>query len=229
VEGGEAYAQVAEEADQAFAGALEAFSKVLSVAPNDTYAHINQGNALVSRGDLLVHRALDDRRMKSGQAYKAAYEAAQQHYAGAVAAYDEALRLAPNDTSAQTNKGTALTHHANLLVWLARWVEDREVYALLSEAAQEYYEAAVEAYDEVLRLAPDAIGVHYNEAEALLKWGLCMQSVVPYEVTRTRWQAARGHAEYVLTLAPQHEPAQRLIARVGRLLNTLTAEPDESH
>src|SRR5262249_31417666 len=98
-------------------------------APNYFYVHINKGIVLQSLGEL--------------QVAVSHYDEASKCYAQAIAAYDEALCITPDDIYAHNNKGNALASLGNLQDWLSRHDE-----------AMRSYNWAVEAYSRSLEIAP---------------------------------------------------------------------------
>lgn len=187
-----------DETDEALQRSVAGYDEVLSRAPDYIDAYGNKGNALAAYGDLL--------------ATLARYEEAERAYADAVSAYDEALSRAPDNTKAYNNKGSALAAYGDLLDRLSRHDEAERAYA-----------DAVYSFNETLSRDPDNIYAHFNKALVLSMWAESMQSFAQDEVTHHRWKEAQAHFEQVLTLAPQLDEAEQLLALIREQLDSFEA------
>jgi len=85
---------------------------------------------------------------------------AKQEYLEAIAAYNTALQLAPDDVNALNNKGIALQSLGDLQSQLSQHQD-----ALLS------YENAIASYNAALQLAPDHVSALSNKGIALARLG----------------------------------------------------------
>jgi tetratricopeptide (TPR) repeat protein len=81
-------------------------------------------------------------------------------YSLAISAYDDALKLAPEDVYALNNKGNALQRLGDLQSALSQHKEAMDSYSL-----------AISAYDDALKLAPEDVQILNNKGNALAKLG----------------------------------------------------------
>jgi tetratricopeptide (TPR) repeat protein len=101
-------------------------------------AYYNKGNALKNLGEL--------------QSELLQYLEATQSYEKSIAAYDQTLKVAPNDVEVLNNKGLVLKDLGNLHVKLS-----------LFQEARQYYQKSIVTFDQILGLVPDSAIANYNK------------------------------------------------------------------
>jgi tetratricopeptide (TPR) repeat protein len=143
------------------------------------------------------------------------HEPARQQFANAIAAYDEALRRAPDDVFAHNNRGNALWSLGELQAGLSAHAE-----------AQGSYAAAVSAYDEALRRAPDDVAAHNNRGKALLSWARLLETLGDQAAAMSKAQVAAQSLAHSLRVAPNQRGIRARYEQLQALLSA--AETQES-
>jgi tetratricopeptide (TPR) repeat protein len=127
------------------------------------------------------------------------HQEALQEYRESIAAYDEALRRAPDDIQILNNKGNALQGLGDLQTRLSE-----------HEAALGSYTKSIAAYDEALRRAPDDIQILNNKGNALQRLGDLQTRLSEHEAAKASWQMALALVSRSLQLAPNDRGAAML-------------------
>jgi tetratricopeptide (TPR) repeat protein len=117
-------------------------------------------------------------------------------YQEAIAAYDEALRRAPDDVPAHNNRGTALHRLGDLQAVISQ-----------HEEAARSYDRAIAAFDEALRKAPDNVSAHNNKGAALQSLGDLQAGLSQHEEATRIYGGAIAAFDEVLRRAPEDVPA----------------------
>src|SRR5208337_156142 len=145
-----------------YAEAITAFDEALKITPNDTILKNNKDLALKKRDDQTrikksnASLALDWNNNGLGYFKRA-------KYAEAINAFDQALRLSPNDTIILKNKDLALEQHR---------LKDSNALALgLNNSGNGYfkqgkYAEAINEYNQALRLTPNDETIKNNRDNA---------------------------------------------------------------
>lgn len=169
-----------------FDRAIEDFSQVLTLAPNDVTTRIQRGNAYL--GKRQYQEAVDDFSRaikidpKSGTAYynRGRVFAMAQRYDQAIRDFDQALKLNPKDAQAYNNRGNAYKNIGELDRAIRDYKEairldpkQAEAYGNLGRAYQigGAYAQAVEAFSAFVQLKPRSAGGHNNLGNALSAMG----------------------------------------------------------
>ncbi|MGK7953031.1 MAG: tetratricopeptide repeat protein [Xenococcaceae cyanobacterium] len=133
---------------------------------------------------------------------------AEAEFTEAIAAYEKALTLAPDDVYALNNQGLALTSLGELQASLTQNAE-----------AVESYRAAIAAYDQALTLAPDYINALNNKGLALISLGNLYSELSMNEEAIKNWQTARSTLSQSLKIAPNNTFIQNLYDELETFLN----------
>jgi len=138
------------------------------------------------------------------------YNEARQEYEEAIAAFDAALTLAPNDVGAHNNKGSVLRSLGDLQSRQAQYPE-----------AAKSYQNSIAAFDAALTLAPNDVGAHNNKGNVLQSLGDLQSRQAQYPEATTSYQNSIAAYDAALTLAPDlveaHNGKGSLLATLGLL------------
>ncbi|MEG4802954.1 hypothetical protein QUB63_26760 [Microcoleus sp. ARI1-B5] len=126
-------------------------------------------------------------------AWLARYVEARQEYLEAVAAYNSALLIAPDDINALNNKGNALQSLGDLQAKLSEF-----------EAAKQSYFEAVAAYNSALLIVPDDIDVLKNKGIALKSLGNLQAKLSEFEAAKLSYSEAIAAYNSALLIAPDY-------------------------
>ncbi|MEZ2318018.1 MAG: tetratricopeptide repeat protein [Microcoleus sp.] len=126
----------------------------------------------------------------------ARYVEARQEYLEAVAAYNSALLIAPDDINSLTNKGNAL-----------RCLGDLQVKLTEFEAATLSYSEAIVAYNSALLIAPDDIAALNSKGIALQNLGDLQAELSEFEDAKQSFSKAIAALSSALVIAPDDQPA----------------------
>jgi tetratricopeptide (TPR) repeat protein len=166
---------------------------------------------LAVRNDLTIADNFDRGRISQSEgefyANLSMHENARVEYQEAIAAYDEALRRAPDDVSAHNNKGLALQRLGELQAGLAQ-----------HEAALTSYANSIAAYDEALRRAPDYVQIHNNKGTALRSFGELQAALAQHEAALTSCAGAMNCFSRSLEIAPAQERLRQLRDELEEIL-----------
>ncbi|MEG4858463.1 hypothetical protein QUB75_12420 [Microcoleus sp. K1-B6] len=121
----------------------------------------------------------------------ARYVEAKQEYLEAVAAYNSALLIAPDDINALNNKGNALQSLGKLQAKLSEF-----------EAAKQSYFEALAAYNSGLLIAPDFINALASKGIALLRLGKLQAELSEFEAAKLSYFEAIAACNSALLIAP---------------------------
>src|SRR6266542_3684718 len=158
------------------------FDKVGDIRGLESFPRLPRGSVMI-----VIFQAANRNR----QAGLSRYDEASKSYAQAIAAYDEALRRAPDDVSAHNNKGNALYSLGDLRAKLSRHDEASESYA-----------KAIAAFDEALRVAPNDVSAHNNKGNALTSLGKLRAELSRYDEALDSYAGATAAFDEVLRRAP---------------------------
>jgi len=136
------------------------------------------------------------------------HENALIEYQEAVAAYDEALRRAPDDVSAHRNKGNAL----------------KSLGELRAKLAVKSYGQAVAAYDETLRRAPEDVSAHINKGNALKSLGDLQAALAQHDEAAKSYAQAIASYDEAMRRAPDYVHAHNDRGIALTLFGALQAE-----
>src|SRR6266498_366189 len=153
--------------------------------------------------------------MQEGEYYAtlSIHQNALIEYQEAIEAFDEALRIGPDDVAAHNNRGVALQRLGELQAKL--WQHDE---------ASKSYARAIRAFDEALRIAPDHVAYHNNKGNALVNLGKLQAGLSRHD------EASKSHAKAIeayneaLRLAPDNAPAHNNKGSTLQSLGELQAE-----
>ena len=154
---------------------------------------------------------------KEGDYYArlARYVEAKQEYLEAVAAWDRALILTPDDYATLTNKGIALQRLGELQAQLSEF-----------EAAKHSYSEAITLCNSVLLIAPDFIATLINKGIALLRLGELQAQLSEFEAAKLSYSDAIAVYNSVLLIAPDFIAALtnkgKALVRLGYLQKKLS-------
>jgi tetratricopeptide (TPR) repeat protein len=123
----------------------------------------------------------------------ARYKEAKGEYREAISAYDDALKLAPDDVNALNNKGSALQRLGDLQSGLAQHKEAMQSYSL-----------AISAYDTALKLAPDNVYALTNKGNALQRLGDLQSALAQHKEAMQSYSLAISAYDTALKLAPDN-------------------------
>src|SRR6476469_1242516 len=124
-------------------------------------------------------------------AWLARYVEARQEYLEAVAAYNSALLIAPDDINALNNKGNALQSLGDLQAKLSEF-----------EAAKLSYFEAIAALNSALLIVPDDIDVFKNKGIALKCLGNLQAQLSEFEAAKHSYFDAIAALNSALLIAP---------------------------
>ena len=124
-------------------------------------------------------------------AWLARYVEARQEYLEAVAAYNSALLIAPDDIAALTNKGNALQSLGELQAQLSEF-----------ETAKQSYFEAIAAYTSTLLISPDYNYALNNKGNALRCLGELQAQLSEFEAAKHSYFDAIAALNSALLIAP---------------------------
>ncbi|MEG4120718.1 hypothetical protein QUA43_25020 [Microcoleus sp. N9_B4] len=180
-----------ESAKQFYLDAITASNLALEIAPKEIAALNNKGNALRGLGDLQAANALQCLGELQAQLK---IEAAKQFYLDAIAAFDSALEIAPDDddiAALNNNKGIALQSLGDLQAGLSEF-----------EAAKQSYSEAIDALDSALLIAPHDIDTLSNKGSALRCLGDLQAGRSESEAAKQSYSKAIDALDSALLIAP---------------------------
>ncbi|TAG88315.1 MAG: hypothetical protein EAZ18_22625 [Oscillatoriales cyanobacterium] len=149
-------------------------------------------------------------------AWLARYVEAKQEYLEAVAAYNSALLIAPDDINALNNKGNALQSLGDLQAKLSEF-----------EAAKQSYFEAIAAYNSALLIVPDDIDVLKNKGIALKCLGNLQAKLSEFEAAKLSYSEAIAAYNSALLIAPDYINALNNKGNALRVLGKLQARLSE--
>ena len=117
-------------------------------------------------------------------------------YQEAIAAFDEVLRIAPEEVPAHNNKGIALQGLGEVQTTLSQY-----------EDALKSYAQAIAAFDEVLRRAPDYVYAHNNKGTALTHLGDLQARLSQYKKASESYAQAIAAFDEVVRRDPDEASA----------------------
>ena len=123
----------------------------------------------------------------------ARYVEARQEHLEAVAAYNSALLIAPDDINALNNKGNALQSLGELQAQLSEF-----------ETAKQSYFEAIAACNSALLIAPDYICALNNKGVALLRLGNLQAILSEFEAAKQSYFEASAACNSALFIAPDY-------------------------
>jgi tetratricopeptide (TPR) repeat protein len=138
------------------------------------------------------------------------HKEAEEEYREAIAAYDAALKLAPDDIYAHNNKGNVLQRLGALQAQLTQ-----------HEQAQASYQAAIAAYDAALKLAPDYIAAHNNKGLVLQSLGILQATLGQLQEACASFRAALAEFVRSLQIAPRDNYIRERRDRMQQIINEL--------
>jgi tetratricopeptide (TPR) repeat protein len=127
-------------------------------------------------------------------AFFAGYEEAKEEYLEAIKAYDQALKLTPNDFRIYNNKGSILLKLGDLQVQLVH----------LQDSLNSY-QKALAVYNQAAQLAPNEVDVINNKGNALLKLGDL------YTRLRNPSEALQSYQQAIAVLDEALDPTSNLV------------------
>ncbi len=142
----------------------------------------------------------------------ARYVEAKQEYLEAVAAYNSALLIAPDDINALNNKGNALQSRGKLQAKLSEF-----------EVAKQSYFDAIAAYNSALLIAPDYICALNSKGLALLRLGNLQAILSEFEAAKQSYFEAIAALNSALLIAPDDIVALKNKGNALRSLGELQA------
>ena len=119
------------------------------------------------------------------------YDDALTQFQEAIAAYNEALRRAPDYVTVHNNKGVALQSLGDLQADLSK-----------QEEATRSYTQSIAAFDEALRRAPDYVGAHCNKGNALRSLGELQAGLSQHEDATRSYTRSIAAFDEALRRAP---------------------------
>ncbi|MEG4393315.1 hypothetical protein [Microcoleus sp. BROC3] len=149
-------------------------------------------------------------------AWLARYVEARQEYLEAVAAYNSALLIAPDDINALNNKGNALQSLGDLQAKLSEF-----------EAAKQSYFDAIVALNSALLIVPDDIDVFKNKGIALKCLGNLQAKLSEFEAAKLSYSEAIAAYNSALLIAPDYINALNNKGNALRSLGDLQARLSE--
>jgi tetratricopeptide (TPR) repeat protein len=149
-------------------------------------------------------------------AWLARYVEARQEYLEAVAAYNSALLIAPDDINALNNKGNALQSLGDLQAKLSEF-----------EAAKLSYFEAIAALNSALLIVPDDIDVFKNKGIALKCLGNLQAKLSEFEAAKLSYSEAIAAYNSALLIAPDYINALNNKGNALRVLGKLQARLSE--
>ncbi|MEG3897684.1 MULTISPECIES: hypothetical protein [unclassified Microcoleus] len=149
-------------------------------------------------------------------AWLARYVEAKQEYLEAVAAYNSALLIAPDDINALNNKGNALQSLGDLQAKLSEF-----------EAAKQSYFDAIAALNSALLIVPDDIDVFKNKGIALKCLGKLQAKLSEFEAAKLSYSEAIAAYNAALLIAPDYINALNNKGNALRGLGDLQARLSE--
>ena len=149
-------------------------------------------------------------------AWLARYVEAKQEYLEAVAAYNSALLIAPDDINALNNKGNALQSLGDLQAKLSEF-----------EAAKQSYFEAIAALNSALLIVPDDIDVLKNKGIALKCLGNLQAKLSEFEAAKLSYSEAIAAYNSALLIAPDYINALNNKGNALRVLGKLQARLSE--
>ena len=156
------------------------------------------------RSGLLVVDVLDRGRIsqEEGKYYAALsiYENARVEYQAAIAAFEEALRRAPDYVTAYNNKAEVLFRLGDLQAGLSE-----------GEAAEQSYRGSIATSDEALRRAPDDVIARINKGYALSSLGDLQAGLSQCEAAEQSYRESIAAHNEALRRAPDD-----VIARINK-------------
>ena len=216
------------------AEAIEHFRRALVLDPDNADAHANLGLALGGQGELDLamahyrealnhypdHKVAQDnlgiairlRNRERATAYneRGVVLAQEGRSAEAIAAFREALLLAPDDAGAHNNLGIVLAglgraeeaiQHYSRSIALEPDAPQTHVNLGVLLAARGKFDEAILRYREALRISPDNPDIHNSFGVVLAEQGMTDQAVARFRLA--------------LVLDPEHLPAKRNLDRWG--------------
>jgi tetratricopeptide (TPR) repeat protein len=180
-----------EPAKQFYLDAIAASNLALEIAPNSIAALNSKGSALRGLGDLQAGNALQ---CLGELQVQLEIEAAKQFYLDAIAAFDSALEIAPDDddiAALNNNKGIALQSLGDLQAGLSEF-----------EAAKQSYSEAIDALDSALLIAPRDIDTLSNKGSALRCLGDLQAGRSESEAAKQSYSKAIYVLDSALLIAP---------------------------
>src|SRR6266542_2540626 len=152
--------------------------------------------------------------MQEGEYYAtlSIHQNALIEYQEAIEAFDEALRIGPDDVAAHNNKGNALVNLGKLQAGLSRHDEASKSHA-----------KAIEAYNEALRLAPDNAPAHNNKGSTLQSLGELQAELSRHDEASKSYARAIEAYDEALRIAPDDAAAHNNKGNALRNLGDLQA------
>jgi tetratricopeptide (TPR) repeat protein len=127
-----------------------------------------------------------------------------------IAAFNSALRIAPDDIAALNNKGIALRCLADLQAELSEF-EDAELC----------YCEAIAAFNSALLIAPDYIAALNHKGNALLRLGVLQAKLSQEQEALKNWQEALEMWNRSLAIAPNDDSVRSGRDALQETLNNL--------
>ena len=151
------------------------------------------------------------------QSHQGRHDEAGTSYTTAIAAYDRALQIAPDDAEIHNNRGTALEGLGDLRSGLGQ----------LNEAESSYSNAVV-AYDRALQIAPDYVSALWNKARFLETRGEArLRSSRSLEARHLFQQAMEGHRR-LREIARTDSEIKRQTQALEEMIAAIDEGPGES-
>src|SRR6266540_739644 len=152
--------------------------------------------------------------MQEGEYYAtlSIHQNALIEYQEAIEAFDEALRIGPDDVAYHNNRGDALVNLGKLQAGLSRHDEASKSHA-----------KAIEAYNEALRLAPDNAPAHNNKGSALQSLGDLQAELSRHDEASKSYARAIEAYDEALRIAPDDAAAHNNKGNALRNLGDLQA------
>jgi len=144
---------------------------------------------------------------------------AKQEYLEAIAAYNTALLLAPDDVNALNNKGAAMARLGELQSQLSQ-----------HQDALQSYENAIASFNAALLLAPDDVAALNNKGNALVRLGELQSQLSQHQDALQSYENAIAAHNAALQLAPDFVMSLNnkgnALGRLGELQSQLRQHQD---
>ena len=206
--------------------AIADYTKVLELEPRDAEAYYVRGVAKIVNRDYeaaiadytkaidlntdytkaYYNRGVTKAALGSFEGARGDFEAARRHYNEAIADYTKVLELEPRDAEAYYNRGVAKEA-------LGRDEEAKQDYATYYyylgriDNNRGHYQAAIDKFDEVLKLKSDYAEVYLFQAEAKKNFGQSKRTSGDTEAARNLYQEAIDDSTQAIILNKDYAEA----------------------
>ena len=199
--------QLIKHARSAFSDAIKASEQAIKIDSENGAAYSGRGNALCGLGKLYAQLGFGNE--------------AKRYFHHAVDAFDDYLKLIPNDARVHNSCGLAWHYLGELHVEFNRNGENGGM-----EKAKEAYDTALAAYERAIELAPYYVGAYNSRGLALHRLGELQEQTNQPEPAEQNLRNAIATFDFALKLAPGYSTIEQNRTRAAQSLETLLGGSD---